>query len=76
MITLLDKWGHFGGAFFFIKVLLHYFERKNAIRIVAIGAILIEAYQWIFQPYYEGKILDTIFDLIFDAIGIACGVWI
>ena len=74
MITLPDKWMHFCGAFFFTKVLQKYFRKRTAILIVGSGSILLEVYQWFFQPSYSGKLVDSICDLIVDALGIWAGV--
>ena len=64
---------HFTGAFFFITVLRRYFRKSVAVWITAVGAVLYEVYEWIWEPYYSGKELDTVIDLIADAIGIWMG---
>ena len=69
-----NKAYHLFGAFFFVTVLQRYFRRRTAIWITAVGAVLLEVYQWCFEPYYSGKGLDTVIDLIADAIGIWMGV--
>ena len=67
---------HLFGAFFFVTVLRRYVTRRAAIWITAIGAVGLEVYQWLFEPYYAGKVWDTALDLVADAIGIWIGVTI
>ena len=68
-----NKAYHLFGAFFFITVLRRYFSKRAAIWITAVGAVLLEVYQWVFEPYYSGKFTDTLLDLIADAVGIWLG---
>lgn len=73
MMNLPNAAFHFTGSFFFITMLRRYFTRRAAVWITAVGAALLEVYQWIWQPYYSGKELDTLIDLIADAVGIWMG---
>lgn len=68
-----NKAYHLFGAFFVVTILRRYLKKSAAIWLTGIGCVLLEAYEWIWEPYYSGKELDTIIDLIADAVGIWMG---
>ena len=73
MMDWSNKAYHLFGAFFFVTVLRRYVTRQAAIWLTAIGCVLLEVYEWIWEPHYDGKELDTVIDLIADAVGIWMG---
>ena len=75
LIWKLDKYAHLAGAFMLTTISVAITsDILCSIIAVAIGSILLEAYQWQFKPYYMGKEMDTVLDIIADGIGIALSV--
>lgn len=79
LILSLDKWAHLAGAFTWLLVLdtmLYKFKRLAAVIIVYMGILLIECYQWLYEPMYITKLQDTGLDIIAGMIGVNIGFWI
>ena len=74
LIFKLDKYAHLSGAFMLCTVAIRLTDIPTAVAILILGSILLEVYQWQFQPRYVGKEMDTALDLIADGIGIALAV--
>ena len=70
-----DKWGHLAGAFMLTKLTYALtLDMLLTVVVLATGSILLEVYQWQFQPYYTVKKLDTVLDLVADSVGIILAV--
>lgn len=62
--------GHFTGSFFFVVALSKWFRPKVAVGITLVGMLLLEVYQWLFEPYYKIKALDTALDIPANILGV------
>ena len=70
-MTYTDKAFHFSMCFTATVLLMRLgLTRRGAACIVAACAVLLEVYQWLFEPHYAGKGLDTAVDMIANVIGI------
>lgn len=80
LIWKLDKWAHLAGAFMLTTIAVRVLDIHtqdgpyDAIALMVVGSIALEAYQWQYQPRYVGKEADTVLDLIADGIGIGLAV--
>ena len=74
-MTYKDKAFHFTGAFS-ATIIGMFLLGTWGIVAAAAGSVLLEVYQWKWEPRYVGKELDTVVDMVVDVVGIVAAALI